>query len=222
MSAPLPLHVATGDEPIPAMSGRDLDGPDLRNAMPIDQMIDCLKVLDDDDVDYVALWLRFARSIGDVFVMIERDGEHSLMMGGACDAQIRHRSRWQHFLTEDLDRLEARRELLITTLIDQGRYSDQRPADPRGTTKAVRDFLRTGGRILIDPQGKLTEGGGVPRAYLDGDDAERAEVIRASRAYFGIRRRMRADLQIIRAVRMLGTPTENGWIVLEGGTNGNA
>lgn len=216
MSAPLPPHVATDDEPIPALGGHEREGADLRSAMPIDQMIDCLKVLDGDDVDYVALWLRFARSIGDVFVMIERDGERSLMMGGRCDAQIRHRSRWQHFLTEDLDRKDGRRELLLSTLIDQGRYSDQRPNDPRGTTHAVRGFLRTGGRILIDPQGKLTEGGGVPRQWLDGDDAARAEVIRASRAYFGARRRWRADRQIMRAARMLGTPTDNGWIVLEG------
>lgn len=137
MNAPLPPHAATGDEPIPALSGEEWDGPDLCSAMPVDQMIDCLKKLDGNDADYVALWLRLADSIGHVFVMIDRDGKRDLMLGSACDAQIRHRSRWQHFLVEDLDRIDGRRELLIATLVYQGRLSDQRPHSPRGTTMAA-------------------------------------------------------------------------------------
>ena len=136
MNAALPPYAATGDEPIPALGGDEWDGPDLRSAMPVDQMIDCLKKLDGNDADYVALWLRLAGSIGHVFVMIDRDGKRDLMVGGACDAQIRHRSRWQHFLVEDLDRLEGRRELLIATLIYQGQFSDQRPHAPSGTMAA--------------------------------------------------------------------------------------
>jgi hypothetical protein len=79
----------------------------------------------------------------------------------------------------------------------------------------VRDFLVNGGRILVTPDGKLMEGGGIPQPFLLGTDQERDECIRASRAYFAARRRWRSTGQIKRAARMLGDRTPTGWLVLE-------
>ena len=97
----------------------------------------------------------------------------------------------------------------------EGRFTDNRPANPRKTTAAIRDFLKNEGRILIDPQGHLTEGGGIPRPFVDGGREEMAACRQAFGAYFDTRRRWRSDRQIKRAVRMLGERTDNGWIVLE-------
>lgn len=212
----LPLHIATDDEAIPPIGERPWDGPDMQAAAPIGQMLDWLRQLDDDDVGYVALWRNLVSSIGcSILVSYERDGEQGLMVGTPCDAQTRHRSRWMYFLLEDLDRIESRRDLLTSQIIRAGYKCDKRQRNPRQTTRALRDFVRTGGRILITPEGHLEEGAGVPAAMLTGTEAEAAECARASRAYFDVRARFNADRQIKRAVRMLGTPTPNGWIVLE-------
>lgn len=213
---PLPLHAATEDEPIPALGERPWDGPDMNAAAPIEQMLSWLRQLDDDDVGYLELWRRLTASIGcSVLVCHERDGEVHLMHGSPCDAQVRHRTRWMCFLIRDLDRVEARRDLLMRQLVQKGPRCDKRRVDPRATTAAVRDFIKTGGRILLTPDGYLDAGAGVPRQFLHGIAEESAECVRASRTYFDVRQRLRSDSQIKRAVRMLGKPTDNGWIVLE-------
>ena len=212
----LPPHVATVDEPIEDLGKRPWDGPDLRQALPIEMMLGALNKVSSNPAAYLTLWHTLVRSVGGwVSLTITREGEERLGMGTPCDAQMRHRSRWLYFLTEDLNNDPERRELLITSLITKGQYADNRPADPRTTTRAIRDFLRTNGRILISPNGKLTEGGGLPRAFTRGSDEEAAESIRASRAYFAVRRRWRSDRHIKRAVQMLGKSAANGWIVLE-------
>ena len=215
----LPPHIATADEPIPALSlhPNECDLPDMRAAVPIEQMVEWLHVLDDDAVGYLALWRNLIASVGNsLSLIIDHNGVCRLCLGGPVDPQMRHRSRWTHFLIEDLDRQEERRDLLVQQLYDEGRYSDNRPTDPAATTRAVRDFLRCGGRILIDPQGRLGTGGRIPEAYLTGTEQEAAECLRASRAYFEACRRWHSAPQIKRAVRMLGASTNNGWHVLKG------
>jgi hypothetical protein len=214
----LPPHVATADEPIPALRGYEFDGPDLQLATPIVEILtDLTRFRDDQDVvGYVDRFREHLSALGiDASIMIARDGTERLMVGGRCDAQIRHRSRWQHFLFEDLDRDEECRTYLKQCLLREGRFADNRLPNPRLTTTAIRDFIRTEGRILIDPSGHLTEGAGVPRMYLNGTAEQAAECVRASRVYFETRRRWRSDRQIKRAVRMLGKRTANGWMVLE-------
>jgi len=211
----LPPHVAAADEPIEDLGARPWDGPDMRTALPIEMMLGALHQIK-DTASYLAIWSAMVKSVGGwVGLTIGRDGEEQIGIGRPCDAQIRHRSRWLHYLTEDLNSDPERRELLVTNLIAEGRYADNRPADPRSTTSAVRDFIRSGGRILIEPDGKLGEGGGLPSAFAHGTDEEAAECLRAAKAYFAVRRRWRSDRHIKRAVRMLGSITPNGWQVLE-------
>ncbi|UUY00772.1 hypothetical protein [Sphingomonas sp. J315] len=215
---PLPLHVAASGEPIPALHGHRSEGPDMRHAPSIPNMLDELEhfVRDEDVVGYTERFRALLDTIGvNVSVAIERDGTECLMVGSRCDSQIRHRSRWIHFLFEHFDRDEQRRSYLIRQLRREGWFTDDRPSNPRQTTAAIRDFLKFEGRILLDPQGHLGEGGGIPRAMLEGNADEVAACRQACRAYFDIRRRWSADRQIERVVRMLGRQIDNGWIVLE-------
>lgn len=185
-------------------------------ALPIEMMLGLLRTVRGSPLAYVKLWQSLVRSIGgSIGLTISRDGEDELGICLPCDAQIRHRSRWLHYLVEDLHRDPEHRDLMVTMLLAQGRYADNRPAESRAITHAVRDFLQVGGRILIDPKGELDEGGGLPRAFTNGSDAQAAECIRASKAYLAVRRRWRSEIQIRRAVQMLGRRTANGWTVLE-------
>jgi len=214
----LPPHVALVDEPIPAPFGDRYDGPDLRSARSIPELIEELDRIaaDDDVVGYLECFRAQLDEVGiDISVVIERDGIEHLMVGSRCDAQVRHRSRWIHFLFEHFNCDPERRTLLLRQLRRRGHFADNRPANPGQTTAAIRDFLENDGRILIDPQGQLAEGGGIPRPLVTGSSEEAAACIRAGRAYFEVRRRWRSDRQIKRAVRMLGERTDNGWIVLE-------
>lgn len=217
----LPPHVATIDEPISELRDRPSDGPDMRCALPIEMMLGALHGAN-DAAAYLILWRTFVKSVGGwVGLTITREGEEELGIGSPCDAQLRDRSRWLHFLSEDLNSDPERRDLLISTLIASGQYADNRPADMRATTRAIRDFLRTQGRILIDPKGNLTEGAGVPRIFSHGSDAEAADYVQASRFYSAVRRRWRSDRHIRRAVQILGKRTANGWLVLEGSQDGD-
>lgn len=212
---PLPPHCASEGEEIPDLDP-ELDGPDLRSAMPVDQMLELLSVLDDDHGAYVSLWLRFVWSIGcSVLVDIGRDGSRGLMYGGPCDGQHRHRNRWMHFLLGDLDRVECRRALLADHVEKLGFLMDRRPRNPRETTRAMRDFILNGGRLMLTPAGRVSIGGGVPDQLSADDDAEAESCLRAGRAFLDVRRRFRADPQIARAIRMLGARTSNGFTILE-------
>lgn len=217
MTAALPKHVATDDEAIPEPGARLRgDGPDMRAVMPIEEMLADLREFEDDLVGYVIRWREHLTSVGgSVLLHYARDGEKGLTLGMPCDPQVRHRSRWAHFLFEDLDADDERRPVLMMILQRERLFWDERPIDAGATTRAMRDFIRTGGRIMVTPEGHVTEGGGAPRALTHGTPEERAEVTRAGRAYFDARHRLRTDRQIKRAARLFGRRTDNGWVVLE-------
>lgn len=212
----LPPHIALADEPILAIDADDpIAGPDLRLATPVEQMVATLAQHDDDDVEYLSLWRQFIAQIGgSVSLDFDPEGDRRLMIGAPCDAQIRHRWRWLHFLTEDLKRSDERYELLGARLIAEGRYSDNRRNDPHLTTLAIRAFLDGGGRILLDPEGHLTEGGSVPAKFVEGSARDADRIMASSRFYYRVRRRWRSDAQIKRAVRLLGQRLSNGWLEL--------
>ncbi|WP_017979872.1 hypothetical protein [Sphingomonas melonis] len=215
MSAALPAHVATDDEPLPPLNDRFYDGPDLKDVISPTAMIGLLAEYADFDDEYVFAWRYLMGLAGlQVLGMYEPDGEFTMSVGGPCDAQMRHRNRYSHFLLEDFDKVPGRRDALCSLLKREGRYADARPRDPRATTAAVRGFLKNAGRIMIDPEGRLHEGGEVPAALMGDDGAARSRCIAANSAYYAVRRRFSAERQIKRAIRMLGRPTANGWIVL--------
>lgn len=202
---------AADDEPIPDLNDRPWDGPDMRDATPIEEMLDALHRLDDDDVGYVSLYRFLLTSIGcPVSLCYERNGEQSIKLWMPMDTQTRHRTRWAHFLLVDLERGEGRRDELLRQLREAGPKIDMRPTDRRKTTAVLRDFIRAGGRVLLNPRGML-EDHCVMRTLAD--TAQQRDD--ALRRYLDLRRRYNTDRQIKRAVRLLGAQTENGWRVLE-------
>lgn len=211
----LPTHVAAADEPISAPWGDQFDGPDLRTVTAVETMLEQLAGASDDSVAYVALWQAYVDEIGAWLTLrIDKLGEQHVSIGFPCDAQARHRNRWFHFLREDLKAVDDRRDLLIRNLQMAGLVWDDRATDPRATTIAVRDYVRNGGRILVTPDGEVTEGLGIPLPFLSGSPEEAAECMRAGRAYFDMRKRLRSDQHIRRILRMVGWRTDNGWLGL--------
>jgi hypothetical protein len=104
----LPLHCATDDEALEPLNDREWQGPDMATVMPIDQMLDVLRQLDDDDVGYVALWLRLVETVGcKVLLEYDQAGERGFRQWTPCDPQIRHRSRFMFLLFEDLNRIAS-------------------------------------------------------------------------------------------------------------------
>ena len=118
-------------------------------------------------------------------------------------------------MLDHLKASEGRRDALRLLMDMHSPTMDERPTDAAATTRAVRDFVKIGGRIMVDPTLKVSESDAVPELWLNGSASDRAEVERASRAYFDMRKRLRADRQLLRIVTMLGTPTHHGWIVME-------
>ena len=113
----LPTNAATANEPIPALNGDAWDGPDMALAMPIETMLAELRQFDDDEVGYVTRWNELVTSIGGfISATIDKNGSRYSMVGFPCDSQSRHRWRWHHFLTEDLNARCERREYLIQSL----------------------------------------------------------------------------------------------------------
>jgi hypothetical protein len=212
----LPLCCASADEPIPPLSDRRWVGPDMRNVTPVSVMLAELAHVRDDAVAYIDLLVAFTTEIGCMLTAdYDRDGSLGLRAGYPCDAQARHRNRWMHFLIRDLDSIEGRREELQDVLVAAGRYIDQRPVDPGTVTRALRDALRAGFRVMLRPDGQI-ETGGDNRILVDGHRADVVERKRALRAYSAASRRPRAHKHIVRAIRLLGRRTDNGWLVLEG------
>ena len=219
MTQDVPLHVALADEPLPPIGDRDWAGPDLGFLDPVEVMLLTLTAFeqDEDEVGYIGLWLLHIASIGcRMSAVYERSGEISISSRSPCDPQMRHRSRYIHFLVQDLDRVEGRRELLTKMLIEAGQVVDQRPkATIRDTFVAVRSFLIADGRILITPEGRLEEGAGVPEPYHRGTAEEAAKCMESHRAYHHLRKHFRVDRTIKRIASALGRRTDHGWIVLE-------
>lgn len=221
VSGVLPPWVATVDEAIPPPSERPLAAePDMRTVTPIEVMLAGLAHADngtglvvDHDL-FVERFRSYVREIGcSLLAHFTRDGDLMLNLGTPCDAQIRHRNRWMYYLVGRLEARDGRRNLLLRRLVGEGLVWDERPADPRRTTRTIRTFLGAGGRILISPAGHLEENG-CPAAFSLVDPRADA-VFTAASEYLDMRRRLRADRQIRRVVRALGRPV-NGWMVLEG------
>lgn len=191
-----------------------LRGPDLRDLPPLEQQIDWLNAIAHDGCGYAALWISIVQSIGDVSLLITRNGEREMVLGRACDSQERERASRLEKLSDHLDQ-SSHLAALIDALWEKGRVSDNRPHLPGLTTECIRDFLSTGARVLVDPEGRLLEGGEVPRAFINGTPHDVAEWDRAARNYYVNLPRKGARTQIARAARLLGRRTNNGWIVLE-------
>lgn len=82
------------------------------------------------------------------------------------------------------------------------------------TLKAMQEFIKTEGRILVSPEGELSEGAGLPKSWgttADRDD----EIVSAGRVYFSATACPFPRSIVLDFAKQFGRPTENGWKVLD-------
>lgn len=192
--------------------------PDLRSGRTID---DALFHLDDiarrDPQAYASEWLAEMRDIGcDATVDIPPRGKSGLYFQCPCDPQTDERQSRIGELSSHMHMTRGARGRVIAQLILAGHYSDNRAAEPRETTRALRAFLDAGFRVMINLEGELEASGGMPVEYMQAGDDRRAEIKRAAQEFDWVWRRWKNRRQLARAVRMLGKVHQgSGWTVLE-------
>ena len=194
----------------PALSVQRRSGLDV--AAPLEQHLSWLDAQAHDPEAYAQLFLAAFEIVGHAYVIVEEEGEH-IQFGVRADEHDKERAVWMNALSEHLD-ATGHRHALRRLLFVRGKVCDARPRKPAGVTRAIRDYVATSGRILVTPEGELREGDSFPRGRLASDQAF-ADAGRATRAYHLARRWPGADRQIIRAARLVGHRTDNGWLVLE-------
>jgi hypothetical protein len=177
---------------------------------PLDQQLEWLDEVVGNPERYCALWCAALASVGgSVSIPDNSNDPDALGIGRVCDRHMDERGRRIDALVGHLD-WAGHRQVLRRQLTSAAAGQD------REITQAVRDFLRTEGRIFITPKGALVEGGGLTKIYLEGSDELQADYAAASVAYHRVKARARGRRYIARAVRMLGKlHAGSGCIVLE-------
>jgi hypothetical protein len=204
--------------PLPSLVGEEFAGPDLTAAPPVEQIIAWLDAAADGDAsDYVALWRRLADATGCTASIYWPSVWPAMMIGQAADMQEAERGRYRDALYDHLFTANRRRSLMQALLSElpsptMPGIKDDEVA--RITMEAIRAFVATDGRILIDPQGRLTEGAGIPNGWGRNGEAHDAEIIRSSRAFAAATLCEKPAAQIHRFVAQYGTKTPNGWTEL--------
>lgn len=210
----------------PPLHGEDHEGPDLNLAPVIEQALGELTNIANDPSDatraeiaerYLDAWEGFAAAYGVNAGLMWQDVFPMLIVGQASDPQHEERTRRAELLWQNLVDAGFRFHLLKRLIVRNGGTGTNPRKDPwevfRASTTAMRRFLATDGRILIDPQGNLTEGGGMPRNWGKGDTFD-TEILEAGRQYFAaIACPVPAD-HIKDFTAKFGTRHDNGWIEL--------
>lgn len=210
----------------PQLRGDAHEGPDLNLAPMVEQALAELTAIANNPSDdhrsliaerYLTAWDGFASAYGINAGLMWEDVFPTLIVGQASDGQHQERSRragllWQH-LIESGFRFE-----MLKRLIDRNGGKGTNPAkDPwdvfRAATAAMRRFLATDGRILIKPDGTLTEGGGMPRLWGK-SEAFDAEILEAGRLYFAAIACPEPAAHIKDFARRFGSRCDNDWIEL--------
>jgi hypothetical protein len=203
-------------QPRPALRGDPHDGPDLNDAMPLDQMLNLLgAAMHEGPEVYVPLWQRLLSGVGGYAGFMWQDVFPILMVGSTEDAQAGERRQLADELTQHMRQSGFRQQLVEQLVGDTAGTNPNKDAEEvaRATLTAVRDFLATEGRILIDPQGDLTENGGMPRSWGKSEERDE-EIMRAGRVYFSPLACPRPRAQIRAFVETFGQRTINGWLEL--------
>jgi hypothetical protein len=190
--------------------------PADRLAAAATQMIDWLEIAAADGWDaYRPLWMRLLASVGGSAHLLWDGIWPCLLIGHGEVANLAAQREASDLLYEHL-RSHGFRAHLMRSLIGDTEGTRE-GADARAIIGAVADvvldFLRTDGRILINPEGVLMEGVGIPRDY-GLDETRDLEIERATRAYCTAACCPRAIPLIKRWAQVVGGKTENGWIEL--------
>lgn len=209
-----------------ASAERRLLGPDLAELGEWPLYVEILDAARDggDFEEYASVWLAISDLHGggaSVLWMNDDDADHPgrAMSGFHTDQLADERRRRWEALADHHEGVEGFDDEIRRQLVRLGRFADNRKTSLLGIKAVIRAFLATGGRLLIAPESarnprEPVEVSPDANRFAKGDWSEADAV--STRAMFRLARRWRAQPKIERLVRSLGTPTGNGWIVLEG------
>ena len=155
-------------------------GPDFQVGAPLEQRLMWLDAQAHDPEAYAMLFLGAMETVGSAAIIVEESGEY-IEFGVIADEHDKERARWLHALSEHLE-AAGHRHALLRLLFAREKVGDARPRTPAGVTRSIRDYLATGGNILVTPEGVLSEKVTIRLQNLRTDEAF-AEAGRATRAY---------------------------------------
>lgn len=131
-------------------------GVDLSTEPPIEEIITAIEALS-DAAEYAIAFRVICSSYGiDLQLLWTPDEEadsDGLRFGYPFDIQVAQRKPRFDQLVESLDREPERRDALISLLFASGHFNDCRPYET--AQEAIDAYLAVGGRIIVDPKGKL-------------------------------------------------------------------
>lgn len=183
------------------------------------QRLDALAFADGDIptgwMEYADAWLEEFRDIaGHASVTYDRDGSQHLTVGLPCDGQERERRRRMDALCDHMNERDGARAAIMQQVECEGHVADNRPVNMRELVAATRAFIRTGGELLLHPNGR-PEGKPDIELILEGDDKVAAEAHwQAAAAFYQYERRPSCFRALGRIARICGRRLDNGWHVV--------
>jgi hypothetical protein len=168
-------------------------------------------------MEYADAWLEELRDFaGFASSTYDRDGTHHLSLGLPCDGQERERRRRMDALCDHMRERSGAREAIARQLEREGYVTDNRPVSIREIVAATREFVRTGGEVLVHPSGR-PEAKADLGIILEGDDLAAADAHwQAAVAICKLERRPSAQRVLRRIAKFCGKRLDNGWIVFSG------
>ncbi|WP_374649004.1 hypothetical protein [Rhizorhabdus sp.] len=165
-------------------------------------------------MEYADAWLEELRDFaGFAASTYDRDGTHHLTLGLPCDGQERERRRRLDALCDHMHARSGAREAIAHQLEREGHVTDSRPVVIRDLVAAAREFIRTGGELLVHPNGRPEVKADL-ELILGGDDLPAADAHwQAAAALCQLERRPSAQRALRRIATFCGKRLDNGWIV---------
>lgn len=188
--------------------------PDLNGGRTLEDALTHLDwIAANDPGSYAREWVEECDDCGvDVRAHVENDGTY---LNVGCAADGFERAAWTQALIKHFQHGAANRQAIIDYLLQSGRYFDLREVSTHELFDAMRDFLRHGGRVMIDSRGQVESKFDLAKLFPRvGDPDPAPELVNAMQRYTRLERRWSSRDRIKRAVSALGKPLPNGWVVL--------
>lgn len=192
----------------------DLNGPDVRKARSIDEMIGHLNRR--RTKTYGIAFYQAAHECGLwLSVQYQKDGSESLQMGLPCDSQERIRRHYLDALRDNIHARGWRRDAVVEVLNFLGRFADNRPLD--SVLEAARQMLAAGARLMVNTTEELEWTMDYGDRRVMEDSWEGYPLKRLVQRYEATLRQKGAKAEMIELVKQCGQlHTRSGWYVWEG------
>lgn len=194
------------------IDNNDIVGPDLTKAEPMADVIARLAPLRNG---YSSDFLAACKASGiNVTVLRDRDGVDGLQFGFPCDGQEKMRELRGDALAAQMKRGKFRRQAVIDHLNLTGQFMDnQRFASPAEWASA---FLAVGGRLWIEPNGKLDASPSLTAETYRAEQWEGFPLRRLMQRHSATMLGTQARADLAEYIRQHGKPSKSqGFIVLQ-------